>query len=142
MFWIPNGKNATAMNRWKKHLKKWPIAYLRGDVDLREESHNEKLQEWLYKQICQLNSLQLDKKSIVEKIEFHPDVQRLKSELNIVWPFFKAYERTLKHEGAIDYESMITKAKAYIADNKYELPWSFVMVDEYQDISPQRLDLI
>ncbi|MCE4937332.1 DNA helicase IV [Aliivibrio fischeri] len=135
-------KNATAMNRWKKHLKKWPIAYLRGDVDLREESHNEKLQEWLYKQICQLNSLQLDKKSIVEKIEFHPDMQRLKSELNIVWPFFKAYERTLKHEDAIDYESMITKAKAYIADNKYELPWLFVMVDEYQDISPQRLDLI
>ncbi|MGR6839346.1 DNA helicase IV [Aliivibrio wodanis] len=135
-------KNATAVNRWKKHLKKWPIAYLRGDVDLKEESHNEKLQEWLYKQICQLNALQLDKKAVIKKIEYHADAVRLKSELNIVWPFFKAYERTLKQEEAIDYEIMITKAKRYINDKKYDLPWSFVMVDEYQDISPQRLDLI
>ncbi|MDD9196750.1 DNA helicase IV [Aliivibrio sp. S3MY1] len=135
-------KNSTATNRWKTHLKKWPIAYLRGDVDLKEESHNEKLQEWLYKQICQLNALQLDKKEIIERIETHIDAARLKSELNIVWPFFKAYVRTLKHEDAIDYELMISKAKQYINDKKYDLPWSFVMVDEYQDISPQRLDLI
>jgi DNA helicase-4 len=135
-------KNATATNRWKKHLKKWPIAYLRGDVDLKEESHNEKLQEWLHKQVCQLNSLQLDKKTVTARIENHADAARLKSELNIVWPFFKAYERTLKQEDAIDYDLMITKATAYINEGKYALPWSFVMVDEYQDISPQRLDLI
>ncbi len=135
-------KNATAVNRWKKHIKKWPIAYLRGDVDLKEESNNEKLQEWLYRQISQLNTLQLDKKSILTKLEKHSDFARLQSELNIVWPFYKAYKRSLKHEEAIDYELMILKAKQYINEKKYSLPWSFVMVDEYQDISPQRTQLI
>lgn len=37
---------------------------------------------------------------------------------------------------------MISRATDYVNKGKFVSPWRFIMVDEYQDISPDRLALI
>ncbi|EOA9037562.1 UvrD-helicase domain-containing protein [Vibrio harveyi] len=42
----------------------------------------------------------------------------------------------------IDYDDMILKAKKYIQAGKYKPKWKFILVDEFQDISASRWNLL
>ena len=67
----------------------------------------------------------------------------------IVVPVFEEYERQLRASGAIDYEDMINQA-CWLLKHKTEkdlldagMPaFKMIFVDEFQDISRQRLDLV
>ncbi|GAL18123.1 DNA helicase IV [Vibrio maritimus] len=48
----------------------------------------------------------------------------------------------LKDNDQIDFTSMITNATKRVSSRKFSSPWKFIMVDEYQDISPDRLALV
>ena len=67
---------------------------------------------------------------------------RMKSELALLWPCYQAYLQHLKVKKQIDFNSMIEVATEYVKEGKFISPWRYIMVDEYQDISPQRLALI
>lgn len=135
-------KTAAAAKRWQKHLSQWPITNLKGDVDLRQLESNEKLLNWLLRQVEELNTQYLSKKEIQQRLEHHNDYSRLNSELNLVWPFYRAYVQTLKQTKSIDFNAMVRLASQYINKGKFQSPWQYVMVDEYQDISPERLALL
>ncbi|MCG9677129.1 DNA helicase IV [Vibrio sp. Isolate24] len=132
----------TAFKRWQKHLQKWPIAYLAGDDELGSHVENPKLIAWLNKQLNQLSSMGCTKKEIQQKLVDHNDYTRLNSELSLVWPCYQAWLEMLKAEGHIDFNIMITKATQYVTKGKLKAPWKYIMIDEYQDISPQRLALV
>jgi len=132
----------TNFKRWQKHLSKWPIAYLAGDDELGSHVENPKLIAWLEKQLDQLALLGISKKSIQERLVDHPDYPRLNSELSLCWPCYQSWEQMLKDSNQIDFNIMISRATEYVIKGKFDSPWKFIMVDEYQDISPQRLDLI
>ena len=56
-----------------------------------------------------------------------------------------AYESRLRQEGAIDFEDMINLATERLRTmerNGEDIPYDWVLVDEYQDISLQRFNLI
>jgi DNA helicase-4 len=64
--------------------------------------------------------------------------------LDLVLPVFESYENYLKEQDKIDYEDMINKAVATLDlvtnGNSAPLnPYDFILVDEFQDISHQRL---
>jgi len=135
---------ATSNNfkRWQKHLSQWPIAYLKGDEELGSQSENPKLIAWLEKQLDQLCASQLNKKQLQQRIVDNAEYSRLNSELQLAWPCYQAWQQMLKECKQIDFHSMISKATKYIMTGKYKPMWRYVMVDEYQDISPSRLSLL
>ncbi len=65
--------------------------------------------------------------------------------LNFVYliePLFNAYEYQLKATGEIDFNDMINVATEYVKSGKVTNPFSYVIVDEYQDISKARFSLL
>ncbi len=136
-------QSEVVVKRWQKHHQQWPLAKLKTDEVLLDQSENPLLQTWIFQQIDALNSQQRpSKKETAEQIEHHDEFTKLKSELNLIWPLYKAYLKTLKQSKAHDFNSMINKATDYLNRGKYMASYHYVMVDEYQDISPQRLQLL
>ncbi|MDW6004570.1 DNA helicase IV [Vibrio mangrovi] len=132
----------TNFKRWQKHLNQWPIAYIKGDEELGSHVENPKLISWLTRQVEQLSLLSLSKKEIQQKIVEREDYPRLNSELALCWPCYQAWNEMLKEQGQLDFNLMISQATTYVRKKKYQSRWAFVMVDEYQDISPPRLALL
>jgi DNA helicase-4 len=67
---------------------------------------------------------------------------RTKVFLGIVKPIIGGYIERLRAENEIDFDDMINKAKAYIKQQKFESDYRYILIDEYQDISSNRLDLV
>ena len=62
---------------------------------------------------------------------------------NIFWPLFDAYNKRLRDEVQIDYDDMIVKATEVLeAGNGEALPYKFILVDEFQDLSIGRARFI
>lgn len=62
--------------------------------------------------------------------------------LSIVKPVFQAYEQALAERGEIDFNDMINKAALEVRNGRYANPYRYVIVDEYQDISTSRFNLL
>jgi DNA helicase IV len=77
-----------------------------------------------------------------EKATGHIDEERISYWLNIVRPIFDEYQQHLKINGEIDFNDMISKAIEYIESNRYQSPYTHILVDEFQDISASRARLI
>ncbi|MDE1234472.1 DNA helicase IV [Vibrio aestuarianus] len=132
----------TNFKRWQKHLSNWPIAYLAGDDELGSHVENPKLIAWLEKQLDQLAMLGLGKKELQQRLIDHHDYTRLNSELSLCWPCYQAWQQMLKEQKQIDFNIMISRATEYVVKGKFKSAWKFIMIDEYQDVSPQRMALI
>jgi DNA helicase-4 len=57
-------------------------------------------------------------------------------------PIFAAYNDMLSANGEIDFNDMINVAAEYVRTGKYVNPYKYVIVDEYQDISKARFQLL
>lgn len=55
--------------------------------------------------------------------------------LEIVKPFYLAYEGYLSKNHLIDYDDMINKSTKLIEEDECQLNYKYIFVDEYQDIS-------
>jgi len=55
--------------------------------------------------------------------------------LELFEPIFDLYEKILRENGEIDFNDMINKATEYIEEGDYYCPLSYVIVDEFQDLS-------
>lgn len=62
--------------------------------------------------------------------------------LSLAEPILEAYDSCLKNRGEIDFNDMIRLATRYVEEGKYENPYKYVIVDEYQDISRSRFALL
>lgn len=67
---------------------------------------------------------------------------RFQKQLRLMAPLLKAWKQYLKQEGAIDFSGLIHQAIALIEKGKFTSPWKHILVDEFQDISPLRLQLL
>lgn len=62
--------------------------------------------------------------------------------LSLLEPIFNSYCAYLKEHEEIDFNDMINLAAEYIEQGKYISPYKYVIVDEYQDISKARFQLL
>lgn len=62
--------------------------------------------------------------------------------INLVVPIYTSYEEKLKKDGDIDFNDMINKATEYVQQNRYKKAYTYIIVDEFQDISQTRYSLI
>ncbi len=70
--------------------------------------------------------------------------ERTKLFIEICYQCYLTYSFALKNENKIDFEDMINNASNILDEkikNKEKLPYEYILVDEYQDISLQRFDL-
>lgn len=68
--------------------------------------------------------------------------QRNELVLSLAEPIIEAYDSCLKNRGEIDFNDMIRLATRYVEEGKFENPYKYVIVDEYQDISRSRFALL
>lgn len=64
--------------------------------------------------------------------------------IDIIEEIYKHYQKELVRIGAVDYEDMINESARYLKEVKElgnKLPFKYIFVDEYQDISQQRFNL-
>ena len=52
------------------------------------------------------------------------------------------YEQRLRAEGKLDFHDLINRAAQYIREGRWETPYRYVLVDEFQDISAGRIKLL
>ncbi len=62
--------------------------------------------------------------------------------INLVAPIYNAYEKELKMSNDIDFSDMINKATEYVKEGRFKKVYKYIIVDEYQDISLPRYNLI
>jgi len=62
--------------------------------------------------------------------------------IEIIKPIFERYENHLKERNEIDFSDMINKASKHIASGKHKRKFSYVIIDEFQDISIGRYQLV
>jgi DNA helicase-4 len=62
--------------------------------------------------------------------------------LKFALPILKKYDTTLKEKSDIDFNDMINQATDIVKENKPEYTYQHIIIDEYQDISYSRFNLI
>jgi len=62
--------------------------------------------------------------------------------LSVFFRLYHAYEAELAASGRIDFNDMITRARAYIQTEQYLSPYHYIVINEFQNISANRLGLI
>ncbi|WP_165929556.1 UvrD-helicase domain-containing protein [Pseudocnuella soli] len=68
--------------------------------------------------------------------------ERNRKFIEIIKPIYLKYESYLKQRGEIDFSDMINKASQYIASGSYSKRFSYIIIDEFQDISIGRYQLV
>ena len=68
--------------------------------------------------------------------------QRAKAFLAVFGPILERYQKTLDDRGEIDFHDMIGKATEHVEEGRYRSPFGYILVDEFQDISPSRARLL
>ena len=68
--------------------------------------------------------------------------QREKLFLSLFEPIFLEYEKDNKARGQIDFEDMIVQAAQAARAGAAPSPYRYILIDEFQDISPGRADLV
>ncbi|MDD4969909.1 MAG: UvrD-helicase domain-containing protein [Paludibacter sp.] len=70
------------------------------------------------------------------------DNDRINSFVDVFIPLVNAYENHLQLNGEIDFNDMILQAIHAIQSGKYQSQYRYILVDEFQDISVSRANLV
>lgn len=62
--------------------------------------------------------------------------------IRLMAPLLKAWKAALKDEGAVDFAGLFHQAVNILEKGRFISPWKHILVDEFQDISPQRAQLL
>ncbi len=79
---------------------------------------------------------------LVERASAHQDRRRAKAFLAVFRPIAERYEKELAHAGEIDFHDMINRATDLVEAGRYSNSYRYILVDEFQDISRSRANLL
>jgi DNA helicase IV len=77
-----------------------------------------------------------------EKAENSYMLERQEIFLKFALPILKKYDNTLREKSEIDFNDMINQATDIVITKKPEYTYQYIIIDEYQDISYSRFNLI
>ena len=72
----------------------------------------------------------------------HRDRTRAHAFLAVFRPIFERYQEALDRSGEIDFHDMINRAADLVEEGRWRSPFGYILVDEFQDISPSRARLL
>ena len=70
------------------------------------------------------------------------DRARAEAFLAVFRPIFERYQEALSQSGQIDFHDMIARATEHVESGRYRSPFGYILVDEFQDVSPDRARLL
>ena len=79
---------------------------------------------------------------IAGRAHAHRDRKRAEAFLAVFRRIFERYEAALADTGEIDFHDMINRATDLVEEGRYRSPFGYILVDEFQDISPSRARLL
>ena len=79
---------------------------------------------------------------IAERARVVGDGGRATAFVAVFGPVFERYQETLSGAGEIDFHDMINRATDHVEAGRYRSPFGYILVDEFQDISPARARLL
>ncbi|MDE0347719.1 MAG: UvrD-helicase domain-containing protein, partial [Boseongicola sp.] len=84
----------------------------------------------------------LSLEEVAKKARFVVDRGRAKAFLEVFGPVFERYQETLAQAGEIDFHDMISRAAEHVEAGRSRSRFGYILVDEFQDISPSRARLL
>jgi DNA helicase-4 len=84
----------------------------------------------------------LDISKLVSLANQHEDKNRMQAAAFLFDPIYEAYQQHLRNTDTIDFDDMISRAIGYVEAGRYRSPYSYILVDEFQDISASRARLV
>ena len=112
----------------------------------------EALKEWRYTTqlgklietfLAHFKSNQLDLGELQNRAASSGDAERARSFVDVFSFFYDRYEAKLSEKpNEIDFNDMISRATHYVATGRFKVPWKYIIVDEFQDISVGRYKLL
>ncbi|SIN89994.1 DNA helicase IV [Salinivibrio sp. ES.052] len=115
---------------------------LDDNAELSACAHENRLHAWIWSRLSRVIQANTTKRALTDRLASFDEQSALKNELAVIWPLYQAYKQALKAEQAVDFDGLIVKATKLFQQRKFVTPIQFVMVDEYQDISPARLAML
>ena len=70
------------------------------------------------------------------------DDGRAEAFVSVFRTVYERYEESLSRSGSIDFNDMINRATDHVEQGRYSSPFGYILVDEFQDISPARARLL
>lgn len=92
--------------------------------------------------IKHIRASRLTRDILMKKAETLHDKKRARHFVDVVWKVTQEYTRRLADTKRIDYEAMIGDAVKYVENGEYRSPFSLILVDEFQDASEPRANLV
>lgn len=92
--------------------------------------------------IKHIRASRLTLEMLLERAKTLHDKSRAERFAKVVCLIAEAYSRKLEDARRIDFDSMIADAVKLVETGRYRSPYSLILVDEFQDISDPRADLI
>ena len=80
--------------------------------------------------------------AVRHKADQHPKKPRCHAFLDVFEPVYEEYTAELNRSGTVDFSDMIRKATDLVRKGKYKPRFKYILVDEFQDISAIRADLV
>lgn len=130
--------HAKGWRQWLEEEMAWTVP--EGDF-----WHDEKLQRRLASRLDRWISLmRMHGGSQAEMIASAPEEIRdlFSRRVKLMAPLLKAWKSALKAENAVDFSGLIHQAVNILEKGRFVSPWKHILVDEFQDISPQRAALL
>ena len=72
----------------------------------------------------------------------HKHSTRATAFLAVFGPIYERYQETLTNSNEIDFHDMINRATDLVESGRFRSPFKYILVDEFQDISPARAALL
>lgn len=128
-----------------KGWRQWLTDELEWDIDEGNYWQDDKLARRLAPRLERwLGIIRTHGGSQAEMIASVPEEVRdlFQKRVRLMAPLVKAWKTALKAEGAVDFSGLIHQAVNVLDNGRFVSPWKHILVDEFQDISPQRAALL
>ena len=79
---------------------------------------------------------------VAERVRARGGGRRAEAFLQVFRPLYERYQETLSRAGEIDFHDMINRATDHLEAGRCRSPFGYILVDEFQDISPSRARLL
>ncbi len=96
----------------------------------------------IFRGVSLVKSNSFTKNDLLKRIGGQKDKMRAHLFINVLIPLIEKYNEVLKEDSNIDYADMIRIAGKYLADGKVKIPYKFILIDEFQDITQGEAKMI
>ncbi len=128
-----------------KGWREWLSEELEWDVPEGEYWQDERLAKRLASRLDRwLGLIRMHGGSQADMISACPEEVRdlFSKRVKLMAPLLKTWKSALKAEEAVDFSGLIHQAINVLEKGRFISPWKHILVDEFQDISPQRAALL